>query len=267
MPVYERINVTVSLTLIGLALYFVLDFPAETATFLLFNSPLALVSPQQWLMSLLLAAMAVSGTHAVLRFNPALTGERLPQLAPFVLLPGLLVVLATQTLGLAPHTVAWAAGLITAGAILWITILAQYLLAGNRVSPVSWPRWWHQGVGYGVAFALFMVIYYTRTRSAMSATGVLLVSGMVSLALLGHSRVLAARVWLFAGVIGLAMAQITWALNYWRISVLQAGLLLLLVFYALVGLAQQHLLGGITRRALWEFGATAILILALIFYL
>jgi len=64
MPVYERINVTVSLTLIGLALYFVLDFPVEAATVLLFNSPLALVSPQQWLMSLLLAAIAAAGTHA-----------------------------------------------------------------------------------------------------------------------------------------------------------------------------------------------------------
>jgi len=171
MPVYERINVTVSLTLIGLALYFVLDFPVEAATVLLFNSPLALVSPQQWLMSLLLAAIAAAGTHAVLRFNAALAGMRLHQLAPFILLPGLLVVLATQTLGLAPSTVVWAAGLITVGVILWITILAQYLLAGHQISPVSWPRWWHQGVGYGVAFALFIVIYYTRTRSALSATG------------------------------------------------------------------------------------------------
>ena len=72
MPAYERINAVVSLTLIGLALYFVLDFPAQTVTFTLFGSPLDIESPRQWLMVLLLGGMAATGTDAVIRAHPGL---------------------------------------------------------------------------------------------------------------------------------------------------------------------------------------------------
>jgi hypothetical protein len=44
-----------------------------------------------------------------------------------------------------------------------------------------------------------------------------------------------------------------WALNLWRVLPLTAGLWLLLIFYILTGMAQQHLLGRLTRRALIEF--------------
>jgi len=57
MPAYERINAVVSITLIGLALYFVLDFPAQSTTFMLFGTPLNVDAPRQWLMMLLLGGM------------------------------------------------------------------------------------------------------------------------------------------------------------------------------------------------------------------
>jgi hypothetical protein len=53
--------------------------------------------------------------------------------------------------------------------------------------------------------------------------------------------------------VALVMGQCTWALNLWRIPPLTAGLWLLLIFYIVTGLPQQHLLGRLTRRALVEF--------------
>ncbi|MEW5958920.1 MAG: hypothetical protein AB1801_14400 [Chloroflexota bacterium] len=267
MPIYERISAVVSLTLIGLALYFVLDFPNRTATITLFDSPLALVSPQQWLMTLLLSGLVMAGVSNVLRFHPRLPDPRLTYLATFWTLPGLLVILATQTLGLAPNTVAWVAGLIILGVLLWVTILSQYHQARGDLAAARWPRLWQQVVGFSLAFLLYSIIYYTRTRSALSATGVLLVSGMVALALLRRKPETLAKTWLFAAIIGLGLGQITWALNYWRIGTLQAGLLLLVIFYVLVGLAQQQLGGTLSRRALWEFGVVALVGLVVIFYL
>jgi len=76
---------------------------------------------------------------------------------------------------------------------------------------------------------------------------------------------LTAKTWLFAAVISLSMGQITWTLNYWRVSALTDGFLLLLIFYVLVGLAQQQLLGKLSRRALWEFGSVVAVALLVIF--
>jgi intracellular septation protein A len=112
---------------------------------------------------------------------------------------------------------------------------------------------------------LFLVIYYTRSRSALSATAVLLVSGMLSLSLLRQASDSISPNWLFAVVIGLIMGQITWALNYWQASTLNVSLLLLLFFYVLTGLAQHHLSHKLSRRLLWEFGGVTIVALLEIF--
>nr|BAL57567.1 hypothetical conserved protein [uncultured Chloroflexota bacterium] len=265
MPVYERISVIVSLTLVGLALYFVLQFPAQTITFDLFGSPLSLNSPHQWLMILVLAGLVMAGTDTVIRAHPALPDRRLSYMAPFWMLPGLEVVLATQILGLAPTLTLWIAGLGIVGLWLWLTIIAGYHQVSCQPGTFHWTYLWHQFSGYAVVLSLFLVIYQTRSRSALSATGILLVSGMGALALLRQPPESISKTWLYAGVIALSLGQLTWALNYWRVSTLQAGLLLLIVFYVMTGLAQQQLLGRLSRRTLWEFGLVALASLVLIF--
>jgi hypothetical protein len=267
MPIYERISAVVSVTLIGLALYFVLNFPAQTMSLTLFGTPLVLESPHRWLMMVLLAGMVMVGTDAVLRAQPHLPSRRLNYLATFWTLPGLLVVVATQTLGLAPSAVTWAVALVAVGILLWLTIVAEIQqMSPDRGTPL-WSRLWRQFIGYTIALLLFIVIYQTRSRSAISATAILLVGGMVALALLRHNPRQISKTWLFATVIGLSLGQITWALNYWRTGALNAGLLLLLIFYVLVGLAHQQLLGTLSRRTLWEFGGVAAVGLVVIFNL
>lgn len=267
MPAYERINAVVSLTLIGLALYFVLDFPRQITTFMLFGTPLEVDSPGQWLMVVLLGGLAVTGADTVVRAHPELPTRRLSYLATFWTLPGLLVILATQTLGLAPSPVTWAVGLIIVGLLLWLTINAEFQQVASRSVVGLRPRLWSHFIGYTIALAFFIVIYQARSRSALSATGILLVGGLTALALLRQSPAEIGKTWLFAMVIGLSMGQITWALNYWRTGALNAGLLLFLIFYVLVGLAQQQLSGTLSRRTLWEFGTIALIALLVIFNL
>lgn len=264
MRVYERTNAVVSLTLIGLALYFVLEFPIQATQVNLLGSPLGVDSPRRWLMALLLVGFAMAGTDMVIRAHPALPSRRLDYLVTFWMLPGLLVIAATQLLGLAPTPVTWGIGLLGMGVLLWLTVVAEYHQLSPHTPARYWTHLWRQFVGYVVALALFTLIYQTRSRSAMSATQVLLVSGMVALALLRQPPKLMARTWLFAAVIGLSMGQITWALNYWHARTLSGGLFLLLVFYLLIGLAQQQLLGALSRRTLWEFGMVATLALVVI---
>jgi len=261
MSVYERISAVVSLTLIGLALYFVLKFPAQTTTVSLFATPLSLAAPRQWLLAVLLAGLAMAGTDTVIRAHPKLSDRRLSYLASFWMLPGLLVILATQTLGLASTPLYWGIGLAAVGLLLWLTIFAEY----QDISQKRWAYLWRQFSGYALALALFLVIYYTRSRSALSATVVYLVSGMISLSLLRQAPGSISKTWLFAAIIGLILGQITWALNYWQASTLSVGLLLLLLFYVLTGLAQQYMAYKLSRRSLWEFGGVAVVALLVIF--
>lgn len=264
MLIYERISVVVSLTLIGLALYFVLAFPAQTATFFLFGTPLTITSPWQWLAALLLAALVMAGTDAVIRLHPALPSRGMAYVATFWALPGLLILAATQTLGLAPTPVIWAISLVGVGVLLWLTLIAAFQQVSAGATAGRWPYLWQQLIGYAIALIFFILIYRTRSRSAVSATTISLVGSLIALALLRQNQKIA-KTWLFALIIGLSLGQMTWALNYWRISALTAGLLLLLFFYVLIGIAQQQLLGQLSRRVLWEFGSIAVVALLVIF--
>jgi hypothetical protein len=65
----------------------------------------------------------------------------------------------------------------------------------------------------------------------------------------------------------LVLGQLTWVLNYSRLSSPQGGALLLLAFYTLAGLMQQYLAGRFDRQVVQEYGAVAligVLLLALI---
>lgn len=267
MPVYERINAVVSITLIGLALYFVLDFPARVASMMLFGSQLELASPRQWLMVVLLGGLAMAGTDAVVRAHPNLSTRHLSYRATFWTLPGLLVLLSTQTLGLAPTVITWVIGILIVGVLLWLTIFAEFQQVSPKGAASLWPHLWRQFIGYAITLTFFIIIYQARNRSAISATAILLVGSMAALALLRQGPKHIMITWLFAAVIGLSLGQITWALNYWRTGALNAGLLLFLIFYVQVSLAQQHLLGKLSRRTLWEFGTIASIALLVIFYL
>jgi hypothetical protein len=218
-------------------------------------------------MVVLLGGLAMSGTNAVIRLHPHLSTQRLSYMATFWPLPGLLVILATQALGLAPSPWIWGASLVVVGILLWFTILAEFHLVASPIGSFFWPRLWQQFIGYGLALAFFILIYQTRSRGALSATSVLLGSSLTSLALLRQRPEAIAKTWLFALVIGLSLGQVTWALNYWHAAALNAGLLLFLTFYILAGLTQQRLLGTLSRRVLWEFGAVALVMLVVIFQL
>jgi intracellular septation protein A len=117
---------------------------------------------------------------------------------------------------------------------------------------------------YGLALVLFLVVYRTRVRSIVSATEIMLLSGLLALELLRGSERPLPLVLLYAGITGLVLGQATWALNYWRLASLTGGLVLLVLFYDVVGLSQHALQGRINRRVLLEFGLITVAALALI---
>jgi len=108
-------------------------------------------------------------------------------------------------------------------------------------------------LAYALAAFFFVFVYGTRMRSAISATGVLMAGGLLSAEILRMPREGIGRTWVYAGVIGLVMGEATWVLNYCALDARAGGGLLLVVFYTLTGLAQQHLWGRLTRRVVVEY--------------
>jgi hypothetical protein len=54
-------------------------------------------------------------------------------------------------------------------------------------------------------------------------------------------------------LVGLALAEVTWPLNYWATTFLIAGTLLLVIFYVTVSLLQHHAMGRLHRRMVGEY--------------
>ncbi len=256
MPIYERISATVSLTMLGLFTYFLVELPSRTIELTLLGSPLTLMVSQWWLMAVLLGGLAATGTRAVVYAHPELPRHISEYVLSFWVLPGLLVILATLWLArLAPSLSWWLVGTTVTGVVLWFVVLAEYHTIDPRDPRYELARLWLSLAAYITAFGFFVIIYETRARSILTATEVMLVSGLLAVSLLRAGPAQAGHTWLFAGVVALLLWQSMWALNFWRVSPLAAGLWLLLIFYLFSGLAQQQLLGRLTRRALFEFAA------------
>jgi hypothetical protein len=258
MPIYERISAMVSLTLLGLISYFIFELPSRAFELVLWGSPLTLVISQWWVMALLLGGLAATGTQSVVYAHPGLPRRASQYALAFWILPGLLVILATLWLPrLVPSLGWWLAGIGGTGVLLWFVVLAEYHTIDPRDPHYELARLGLNLATYAVAFGFFVVIYQTRARSILTATEVLGVSGLLATSLLRAGPAQAGGTWLFAGVTAMAMGQSMWALNLWRVPPLTAGLWLLLIFYLFTGMAQQQLLGRLTRRALIEFAVVA----------
>jgi hypothetical protein len=122
------------------------------------------------------------------------------------------------------------------------------------------------GLTYILAVLLFALIWNTRARSSISATLTFLVAGSLAFDLLYATGAPLSRVFMFALSVGLVMAEGNWAINYWRSKVFIAAVAQLLAFYALIGLAGQHLLDRINRRVLMEFGVVMLIVLLLLLW-
>jgi hypothetical protein len=269
LDTFNRLSVVVGLVLLSLVVFLMIDLPTRTFTFLPLGSPLTVQLSEQWLRAMLAAAIALAGAHSVVGAHPAVRrGQRRAGFTAWIV-PGLIGFLAPFLLPLAPNLTCWLGGLGLTAILLGSAILLEYYTTGRQIQAQAQPQPASDApnravarlalslLTYGVTLAAFALIYHSRTRSLVTATATAVVSGLMALSLLRETDRPLRRTALYAGLAGLVMGQSTWALNYWRIHALTGGVLLLLFFYVVTGVAQQHLQGSLTRRVLVEFLAVA----------
>jgi len=260
----DRASVVATLVVLGLILAAFLELPPWSHDLTVLGSPLRINISQTALMAALLVGITCAGTDAIVRSHP--TAQRIEARFSFVTwtLPALTVLLATILLPQAPTRLYQLGGYILTGLILILVISAEYY----TVDPAS-PRYLAarlslNGWAYFLAIVLFTLIYSAKARSLVSATGVSLVSMLLALEFLRSAGRGFGRTALYAAIAGLSTGEIIWAMNYWRISGITGGLILLLGFYVATGLANQQLQGRLTRRLLIEYAVVAMLGLAIL---
>ncbi len=259
----DRASVMVWVALTGLAAQRLIVFPTRLFSGTVLGSPVTIPLDGSVILGLVLAGLVASGTEAVMRAHPRSQTGELTGRWVFWGLPIALIVVALLLLPLAPSTLYWLAGLILTGIVLGLSLAGIYHTADPFARGYRRARLGLNALTYGIALLLFLVVYRTRIRSILSASTILLVSSLLALELLRGSERPLRLVVLYAGISGLILGEATWALNYLRLPGLTGGLLLLLLFYNVVGLGQHALQGRLTRRVIIEFALITIATLML----
>jgi hypothetical protein len=227
-------------------------------------------------MTALLPSLACTGTDSLIRSHPLIHRGETRYTFTFWTLPGLSVVTATLLLPLAPNGTAllrrfvapltpyWLGGLALTALLLLLIAVAQYHTVDPSDPGYRLARLALNVVVYFVALSLFILIYGSKTRSLLSATTTAAVGSLLALELLRGVHHNLRLTGLYTLITGLALGEVTWALNYWTVGRLTGGLLLLLVFYLVTGLSRERLLQRLNRRALVEFALVALVGLGLI---
>jgi hypothetical protein len=263
-PRYDRIVSLVLLVVIGLAVVFLIDInPNILRARLGGDLPPITVS---WLLIASLVVITSTGADVFIRSHPQMQTRSLPtlnlgvvaiEMAPgFWILPAFTIIASFAFFRLFGASLGATAGIlasVAAGGLLLATLIAQHYALDRRPEVRHSARLTLQTITFLLAFGIFSAVYFARLRTLYSA------------ALIGASGMLLAYTvlqWtpprqgllLLAAMVGLTLAEATWALNYWAAPFLLGGALLLVIFYVASGLLQNHLEGTLSRRIFWEYG-------------
>ncbi len=262
VPRYDRIVSLVFVILFGLAVIFLVDGNPNTLRIVLGGDlPTITLS---WFLIASLVVITCAGSDLLARLHPQIHARSLPvinlgftrfEVAPtFWILPSFSVVGSFAFFRLFSGSLqgtAFVLALITAGGSLLAVLLGQHFALDRRPQVSRTAQILLQVVAYLLAFGCFSAVYYTRYRTLYSATLIGITATLLAYALLA---------WLprpgdilTAMLVGLALAEATWPLNYWATTFLMAGTLLLVTFYVAVSMLQHYAVGNLHRRMILEY--------------
>lgn len=254
----DRVLVLVCLVMAGTILLALGRFPTLQRELTVLGTPLGLSLNGRGVLGVLLVALTAAGTDTIVRAVDGRAHIDLRYTVTFWILPCLVTIAAaTASARLFDTPSAWLLSLVLLGGLLALVVDAEH-----RTIDLDGPFYRRARLGlniatYGAALALYATIYGLQVRSLVSAPLVMLVTFPLALELLRSTEEAYRQSWLHAAVVALILGELTWALNAWGLSAMAGGGLLLIAFYCLSGLAQQHLAGRLRRRVLIEYLSTA----------
>jgi hypothetical protein len=260
----NRILTLVALLALTPVLLLVVELPIRIASLNFLGSPLSITLSTDALLLVFLPTLTVAGADWILREHPEVQSGRIAFLFPFWVTPGLVALALAILLTRLTTWAGWLTALIGGAVAIGALLLAVYRSLAPEASLNSPARVVVTALGYLIAFVLFTLIYSTRERSAVTATATFLTSTALAVDLLAPRSLRDLRQAVpYALIAGWLTSQAIWALNYCNLSQWSAGVIMLAIFYTAVGIAQQYLLGRLTRGVLVEFAIVAAVALAI----
>jgi len=119
---------------------------------------------------------------------------------------------------------------------------------------------------YAAVLALLTLLQAAHLRSALSATSTVLIATLSALGLLCRAGTRTWETLAAAVTVGMLLGQLTWALNYCPVAPATAGGLLLIGFYALVGILRHALRDRLRPHQVVEFALVGLAGVALIVF-
>lgn len=264
----DRISVATWMVVLGWGLSLLVQLPTAEISFWALGSPVSVSITGTLFAAFFLAIMAAAGAESVVSVHPLFaTRQARLHTWSFWALPMALAIISTVLLPLADSALLQVLSLAFSGMLLAAAYFGLYATVERGKPGFRRSRLWLDALAYGSALILFLFVYQTRTRSLVSGTLVALTAMLLAAEILRTATNRSSAALTYGGIIGLVLGQVTWALNYWVLPGLTGGLLLLLIFYLLVGIGQQGLQERLTARVMWEFvvfGLVALVLIALV---
>lgn len=261
----DRVSVVTWMVVLGLGLSLLVQLPTAEISFWALGSPITISITGTLIAAFFLAVVAAAGAESVVSVHPLfVTRQARLQTWSFWALPMALAIISTLLLPLASSSLLQVLALALSGTLLAVAYFSLYATVERGKPGFRRSRLWLDAMAYGSALILFLFVYQTRTRSLLSGTLVAMTAMLLAAEILRTATNRSSAALTYGGIIGLVLGQVTWALNYWVLPGLTGGLLLLLIFYLLVGIAQQGLQERLTPRVMWEFIVFSLIALVLI---
>ncbi|NLV74262.1 MAG: hypothetical protein GXY52_06230 [Chloroflexi bacterium] len=257
----EQLWATVGFVVLGLLLTILVTLPTYSVTLTVLGSELALHIGTNVQFALVVTLLVCLGSEFSIRSHPDLPDRSIAYTVTFWVLPAIVTISSYTTLPLILIS-GWplrGVFILGVGLLLYLVFSAQYHSL-DRDGKSSWlARLVLQTTAY-LAVLVFMVqISSAGLRAIVSSTAVWLVSSLLALELVRELETRAVRVWLYALLVGLMMAEFRWVMNYIRADARIEGTALLLFYYFMVGLVRVRLQRRLTARIMLEYSIFAVL--------
>lgn len=274
-PRYDRIASLVLVISLGLAAVLLIDInPNVLRARLPADLPTITIS---WLLLGILVIIASTGADLLARSHPEMQTQPLPtlnllfiktEIAPgFWVLPSFSVIGSFAFFRLFGNTLQGAAfvlALVGAGLLLLTVLTAQHYALDRNREISQRGQLVLQIVAYLLVFACCSAIYFERFRTLYSASLIGLTGLLLAYAVLRWKSRNEAL--LLGFLVGLLLAETTWAINYWPAPFLLGGAVLLLAFYVAVNLLQLRLTEHLKPHFALEYSLVGVGVLGAIVY-
>lgn len=262
----ERLGILLALVVVGLSLSAYVPLPSPVLSVRLPGSvsPVSITLTPARQVSLAISLLACVVIDSLMRADPRLPDTGLGRTIPYWVLPVFVILSAFTAFERLSGATQQVVGLVSVSALVALLVVAQLYTLDPEGRWAQLARLGLNAITYGMALASFITAYRLPGRAIVAPLTVAGAGLALALPLLETTRAPSGRVWAGAILVGLMMAEVAWALNSGILSSLATGLVLLLVFYGVTGIVQQHFWGRLSRQVAVEFAVVAAVVIALI---